>query len=146
MALVLMEQCSASYNSPPEVIVLDVDATEDRAHGAQEHRRYEGSYGGDCFLPFHLDEGLSGRLITTILKAKRFSSAQRLAVLKRVVKRLRHAWPDPWFLLRGDSPFASPEVMAWIDAQDHLSSITGLTSNAVVQKLAHEVIEQAQRA
>src|SRR6266404_473151 len=146
MALVFMDQFIASYNRPPEVIVLDVDDTEDRAHGEQEHIRYDGYYGGYCFMPFHLYEGLSGRLITTILKAKRFSRAQMLAVLKRVVKRLRHAWPDTWFIFRGDSHFASPEVMAWIEAQDHLSSITGLTSNAVLQKLAHEVIEQAKRA
>src|SRR6266849_22658 len=77
MALVLMEQCIASYDSPPEVIVLDVDDTEDRAHGAQEQIRYDGYYGGYCFMPCHLYEGLSGRLITTMLKAKRFSSAQR---------------------------------------------------------------------
>src|SRR5438105_7540211 len=146
LALVLMDQFIASYNSPPEVIVLDVDDTEDRAHGAQEQIRYDGYYGGYCFLPCHLYEGLSGRLITTILKAQRFSGAQMLAVLKRVVKRLRHAWPDPWCILRGASHFAYPEVMAWIEAQAHLSSITGLTSNAVVQKLAHEGSEQATRA
>jgi hypothetical protein len=46
MALVLMDQFIASYHSPPEVIVLDVDDTEDRAPGAQEHIRYAGSYGG----------------------------------------------------------------------------------------------------
>jgi len=91
MALVLMEQFIASYNRPPEAIVLDVDDTEDRAHGAQEQIRYDGYYGGYCFMPLHLYEGLSGRLITTILKAKRFSGAQMLAVLKRVVQRLRHA-------------------------------------------------------
>ena len=146
MALVLMDQFIASYHSPPEVIVLDVDDTEDRAHGAQEHMRYDGYYGGYCFMPCHLYEGLSGRLITTILKAKRFSSAQMLAVLKRVVQRLRHAWPDTCCIFRGDSHFAYPEVMAWIEAQAHLSSVTGLTSNAVLQKLAHEVIEQAKRA
>src|SRR6266567_4072881 len=146
MALVLMDQFIASYDSPPEVIVLDVDDTEDRAHGAQEQIRYDGYYGGYCFMPCHLYEGLSGRLITTILKAKRFSSAQRLAVLKRVVKRLRHAWPDTLVIFRGDSHFAYPEVMAWIEAQPHLSYVTGLTSNAVLQKLAHEVIEQAKRA
>ena len=42
MALVLMDQFLASSNSPPEVIVLDVDDTEDRAHGAQEQIRYDG--------------------------------------------------------------------------------------------------------
>src|SRR5512132_2352542 len=146
MALVLMDQFIASYNSPPEVIVLDADDTEDRAHGAQEHIRYDGYYGGYCFMPLHLYEGPSARLIAAILKAKRFSGAQMLAVLKRVVKRLRHAWPDTWFILRGDSHFAYPEVMAWIEAQAHLSYVTGLTSNAVLQKLAHEVIEQTKRA
>jgi DDE family transposase len=146
MALVLMEQFIASYDSPPEVIVLDVDDTEDRAHGEQEQIRYDGYYGGYCFMPCHLYEGLSGRLITTILKAKRFSSAQMLAVLKRVVKRLRHAWPDTLVIFRGDSHFAYPEVMAWSEAQPHLSYVTGLTSNAVLQKLAHEVVEQTKRA
>ena len=67
-------------------------------------------------MPCHLSEGLSGRLIPTSLKAKRFSSAQRLAGLKRVGKRLRPAWPDTWGILRGDSHFASPEVMAWREA------------------------------
>ena len=83
MALVLMDQFIASYNSLPTVIVLDVDDTEDRAHGAQEHIRYDGYYGGYCFPPCHLYEGLSGRLITTILQAQRFSGAHMLAVLKR---------------------------------------------------------------
>ena len=91
MARVLVEQFIASYASPPTVIVLDVDDTEDPVHGQQEHARYDGYYGGYCFMPLHLYAGLSGRLITTILKAKRFTGVQMLSVLKRVVKRLRHA-------------------------------------------------------
>ena len=71
-------------------------------------------------MPLHLYEGLAGRLITTILKAKRFSGMQRLAVLKRLVKRLRHAGPDTLLSFRGDSHFAYPEVMQWIDDQPTL--------------------------
>jgi len=97
-------------------------------------------------MPCHRYEGLSGRLITTILKATRFNGAQMLAVLKRVGKRLRHAWPDTGVILRGDSHFAYPEVRAWIEAQPHLRSVIGLTSNAVLQKLAQEGVEQAKRA
>jgi hypothetical protein len=146
MALVLLEQFIVSYDSPPRLIVLDVDDTEDRIHGQQEHARYDGYYGGYCFMPLHLYEGLSGRLMTTILKAKRFTGTQMLAVLKRLVKRLRHAWPDTLLLFRGDSHFAYPEVMQWIDDQPDLSYVTGLTSNAVLQELAREVVEQAKRA
>ena len=146
MALVLLEQFIASYARAPTVIVLDVDDTEDRVHGQQEHARYDGYYGGYCFLPLHLYEGLSGRLLTTIFKATRFSGSQMLSVLKRVVKRLRHAWPDTLVIFRGDSHFAYPEVMQWIDEQPELSYVTGLTSNAILNKLAREVVEQAKRA
>jgi Transposase DDE domain group 1 len=146
MALVLLEQFIASYASPPSVIVLDVDDTEDPVHGEQEQARYDGYYGGYCFMPLHLYEGLSGRLITTILKAKRFTGTQMLAVLQRLVKHLRHAWPDTLVIFRGDSHFAYPEVMQWIDEQPDLHYVTGLTSNAVLQKLAREVVEQAKRA
>ena len=126
--------------------MLDVDDTEDRAHGQQEHARYDAYYGGYCLLPLHLYEGLSGRLITAIFKAKRFTGTQRLAVLQRLVKRLRHAWPHTLLIVRGDSHFASPEVMQWIEAQADLSYVTGLTRNAVLQGLAREVVEQAKRA
>jgi hypothetical protein len=137
MALVLLEQFIASYTKPPKVIVLDVDDTE---------ARYDGYYGGYCFMPLHLYEGLSGRLITTILKAKRFTGAQMLAVLKRLVKHLRRAWPETLLIFRGDSHFAYPEVMQWIEEQPELHYVTGLTSNAVLKELAQDVVEQAQRA
>src|SRR6266496_1472463 len=146
LAQVFVDQFIASYDQPPTLIVLDFDDTEDPAHGEQEQVRYDGYYGGYCFLPLHVYEGLSGRLITTIFKAKRFSGTQMLAVLQRLVKHLRQAWPDTVLIVRGDSHFAYPEVMQWIEAQAHLSYVTGLTSNAVLTKLAHEVVEQAKRA
>jgi DDE family transposase len=146
LAKVFVHQFIASYDRAPKLIVLDFDDTEDPAHGQQEQIRYDGYYGGYCFLPLHVYEGLSGRLITTVFKAKRFSAAQLLAVLKRLVKHLRHAWPETLIVFRGDSHFAYPEMMQWIEGQAHLSYVTGLTSNAVLQKLAHEVIEQAKRA
>jgi len=146
MARVLVDQFLASYARPPQLIVLDFDDTEDPVHGAQEQARYDSYYGGYCFLPLHLYEGLSGRLITTIFKAKRFTGTQMLSVLKRLVKRLRQAWPDTLLIFRGDSHFAYPEVMQWIEAQAQLSYVTGLTSNAVLQTLARDVVEQAKRA
>src|SRR5216683_7110005 len=41
MARVLLDQFIASYVTQPTVIVLDVDDTEDRVHGQQEHARYD---------------------------------------------------------------------------------------------------------
>jgi len=42
MARVWLDHCIASYAKPPQVIVLDVDDTEARGHGHQEHARYDG--------------------------------------------------------------------------------------------------------
>lgn len=97
-------------------------------------------------MPLHLYEGLSGRLITTILTAKRFTGAQRLSLLTRLVKDLRQAWPDTLLILRGDRHFASPEVMPWSDEHPEVPSVTGLTRKAVLKELAGEVVEQARRA
>jgi Transposase DDE domain group 1 len=146
LARVLVDQFIASYERAPKLIVLDFDDTEDPAHGQQEQVRYDGHYGGYCFLPLHVYEGLSGRLITTIFKAKRFSAAQLLAVLKRLVKHLRQAWPETLIVFRGDSHFTYPAVMQWIEAQAHLSYVTGLSSNAVLKTLADEVVGPAKRA
>ena len=146
LAVVLVEQFITSYDKPPEVLVLDFDDTEDEVHGAQEQARYNSHYGGYCFLPLHVYEGLSGRLLTTILKAQRFTGAQLLSVLKRLVKRLRHAWPDTLLIYRGDSHFAYPEVLQWIEAQPQMHYVTGLTSNKILQALAEDVVQQATRA
>ncbi len=120
MAPVLVDPCIASYAQAPTLIVRDFDDTEDPAHGAQEQVRYDGYDGGDCFLPLHVYEGLSGRLSTTIVKAKRCSGAPMLAGLRRLGKHLRPAGPDPLRIARGDSPVAYPEVLPWRAAQAHL--------------------------
>jgi len=62
MAQVLLEQFIASYAKPPQVIVLDVDDTEDPVHGEQEQARYDGYDGGYCFMPLHLCELVSGHI------------------------------------------------------------------------------------
>jgi hypothetical protein len=108
LARVFVDQFIASYDRVPQLIVLDFDDTEAPAHGEQEHIRSDGSYSASCFLPLHVYEGLSGRLITTIFQAKRFTGQQMLSVLKRLVKHLRQAWPDTLIVFRGDSHFAYP--------------------------------------
>ncbi len=82
-------------------------------------------------MPLHLYAGLSGRLMTTILKATRFTGAPRLSVVKRLGKRLRPAWPETRVIVRSDSHCASPAVRQWSDEPPERSSGTGLTSNAV---------------
>lgn len=54
MARVLVEQFIASFDEPPECLVLDFDATDDPVHGHQEGRFFHGYYDGYCFLPLYV--------------------------------------------------------------------------------------------
>jgi hypothetical protein len=45
-----------------------------------------------CYLPIHIYEGKSGKLVTTVLRpGKRPSGAEIVAILKWVVRKIRNA-------------------------------------------------------
>lgn len=56
-----------SYSSDPAVIVLDCDDTNHDTYGQQELSLFNNYYIAYCLLPLHIYEGISGKLITTIL-------------------------------------------------------------------------------
>ncbi|NIT60137.1 MAG: IS1380 family transposase [Aliifodinibius sp.] len=144
LAEVFVDTFIASYEKPPEAIVLDFDDTADKTYGAQQMTLFNGYIKNWCYLPLHVYEGLSGKLITTMLKSgKRSTAKQILAVLKRLVARLRKVWPDTWIVFRGDSHFASPKIREWIDAQDKVRFVTGLTAYEPLKKQVAPLVERA---
>ena len=50
----LVETFIASFDCPPEELVLDFDATDDPLHGKQEERFFHGYYDSYCFLPLYV--------------------------------------------------------------------------------------------
>ena len=151
----------ASYDSPPEWIILDFDDTEDKTYGNQQLALFNGYYGDTCYLPLHIYEATSGKLVTSILKpGQRATGKQMLSIVKRLIGHLRHVWPDTTIVFRGDSHFAYPEVMDWIEDQDKANQtddligddetlkgrtyhLTGLTANAVLKRMVQTTIDQA---
>lgn len=126
MAQAFVDQFIVSYAQPPAVIVLDLDHSEDPAHGQQELIFYNPHYGSHCYLPLFIFEGLSGKLITAALRpGKRPTGAENAAIVKRVLKRLRAAWPHTPILLRGDGHFSNPELMQLALDTPHTDPSTG---------------------
>lgn len=145
LAEVFVERFIGSYAAPPEVIVLDFDDTADLVHGAQERARFNKHVAHSCFMPLHVYEGLSGRLILTLLKPGLLKGIELLPVLRRLTDRLRAAWPGTEIVFRGDSHFAYPEVMAYLEAEPRMHYVTGLGTNAVLKRLASEIEAEACR-
>lgn len=141
-----VENFIVSYETPPEAIILDLDDTDDPTHGAQQLQIFNGYYDEYCFMPLHIYEGISGKLVTTILRpGKRPKGKEVVSIIKRIVKRIRKAWPKVAILLRGDSHFASPKVFTWCE-KNNVHYIFGLTRNSILRTIAEPAMEQARRA
>lgn len=146
MAKVFVDKFIASYTSQPKVIILDCDDTSAIIYGQQELGLFNLYYDDYCYMPLHIYEGLSGKLITTILKpGRRSKSINVFAILKRLIVYLRSHWPDTIIILRGDSHFCSQQFMDWSNHKNNVEFLTGLTGNAVLNQNAKVTIESAER-
>ena len=146
LAKVFVDNFISSYDNEPKIIVLDFDDTEDKAHGDQQLALFNKYFNEYCFMPLHVYEGLSGKLITTILKpGKRANGKTMLAIVKRLISYIRCYWPNTIIIFRGDSHFTYPEVMEWIDGQQNVYFNTGLTANSRLEALVQSHIERAKK-
>ncbi len=135
-----------SYSEEPPVIILDADDTNHNAYGEQLQIEFNNYYGEYVFMPLHIYEGLSGKLITTILKpGRRSKSANVFAILKRIIVLLRQHWPNTKIILRGDSHFHCPELTDYSKQENNLSFITGLAGNARLHALSEVTLESTER-
>lgn len=130
---VLVAQFIASHKRAPKEIVLDFDATDDRVHGNQEGRFFHGYYGDYCFLPLYVFCG-DQLLVSWLRQANIDASAGSLGVLKRLVKRIRAAWPKVKIVVRADSGFCRWKFMAWCE-QNNVDYILGLARNPRLETL-----------
>ncbi len=119
IAQALLDTFLASYERAPKALLLDIDDTADEVHGAQQQSLFNGYYDAYCYLPLHIYEGQSGKLITSILRpGRRPTGKEIVSILKRVVGAIRHEWPEVLILLRGDGHFSTPEVQQWCESQE----------------------------
>src|SRR5215831_6114621 len=136
----------ASYPEPPAAIVLDLDHSADPTHGQQEFAFYNHYYKNYCYLPLFVFEGTSHALVTACLRpGTRPTGAENAMILARLLSYLRHHWPRTHILVRGDSHFATPEVIDVIAHRRWTDFIFGLAGNAVLLRQAAPIIHEARR-
>ncbi len=139
----LVDGFIASYSEEPRVIVIDFDDTDNTVYGCQQESLFSGYHGDYCYMPLHVYEGLSGKLITTVLRpGKRPDGKETLSYLKRIVTRIRQSWKEAIILFRGDSHYSSPEVFDWIRDQDKVYSVVGLSANEVLKKAVEPIVRE----
>lgn len=145
MALALGELYIAQRGKAgtPQKILLDVDSTDDPTHGDQEGSAYHGYYEQHMYHPLLVVDGETDQLITAVLRpGNAHPSHGALAILKRIVERLRQQWPDVQIELRADAGFAIPEIYTYCEAE-RITYTIGLIPNARLEALAEPLLAQA---
>lgn len=135
-----------SFATPPKMVVLDMDPTAITTYGQQELGLFNAHEDEYCLMPFHVYDGLTGQLIAVAIRPGKSPAADEiLAVLRRIAKRLKAAWPHTRIVFRADSHHTKPAVMDWLESQG-LDYVTGLGPNALLDKQFRDTIEGAKKA
>lgn len=136
IGLNMIDRFCASYERAPAAITLDIDDTDDPAHGQQELALFNTHYDCTCFQPIHIFEAGSGKPVLSLLRpGKRPSGEEAARVLRHVVRRIRKHWPDVRILIRGDSHYTSPETLDFLHEAD-CDFMLGLAINETLKEIA----------
>jgi hypothetical protein len=140
----LLELYLKTHPGPRKVIVLDMDATDDPTHGQQQLSFFHGYYEEHMYHPLLVFDGRTGFPLAVVLRpGNTHASHGALAVLKRLIKKLKKAYPEALILFRADAGFAVPALYRYLERQEIRYVIGFITNNRVLAKAA-PLLEKAQ--
>jgi hypothetical protein len=126
----------------PERVLLDFHSTEEPTHGEQEGSYYHGYYGQHMYHLLLVFDGQSGHLIRALLRAgNTHASNSSVALLKRIVGRLRERWPGVAIQIRADAGFAVAAIYDYCE-REGISYTIALITNERLNEMARDLLEE----
>lgn len=125
-----------------DVVVLDIDSTDDETHGQQELACFHGFYDHHMYHPLLVFDD-AGRLITFRLRAGN-THAAKLArpMLDRVIRKIKARFPRCQVVVRADSGFCVPRMLRNLEQlHDELGDVDyvlGIARNQVLERTVEE--------
>jgi len=113
----LLDAYVAAHPGPRDLIVLDIDATDDPTHGRQQLSLFHGYFDQHMFHPLLVFDGVSGFPLAAVLRPGNCHAAHgAVGILRRVLSRLQAAYPGATILLRADAGFAVPRLYELLES------------------------------
>ena len=131
-------------------ITIDLDPTADLAHGGQQLAFFNGFYGARCYLPLAgfltFDDEAEQYLFCYVLRAGNVPAKQgAIGVLRRLLPRLRRAFPGARLRIRLDSGFSGPDLYEFFEANG-MEYVVCMAGNAMLLRLAEPLTAEARSA
>ena len=114
-------------------IIIDIDATDDPTYGHQQLSLFNGYYGQFMYNELFFHDGQTGQIILPVLRpGNSHSNKWYVALLKRVIEKIRAKYPEMKITIRTDSGFSGAAFYKLVD-QYNLYYATGIASNNVLK-------------
>jgi len=127
----------------PHRVLLDFDSTDDPTHGDQEGSCYHGYHRQHIYHPLLVFDGETGHLVSVLLRAgNTHASNSSVALLKRIVSRLRRRWPEAEIEIRADAGFAVPALYEYCE-EERITYAIGLITNPRLEEIAEDLLDEA---
>jgi len=139
----LFELYVEAHPGPREVIVIDIDATDDPTHGQQQLSFFHGYYEEHMYHPLFVFDGISGFPMVCMLRPGNTHASHRSkSVLKRLIKRLKKAYPEAEIVLRADAGFAVPRLYGLCE-KEGIHYVIGLITNDRLKEKSAKLLAKA---
>lgn len=131
-------------------ITIDLDPTEDPTHGHQQLALFNGHYDAWCYLPLlafvTFDDEPEQQLVAAMLRSGRAAASEgAIALLCRLLPRLRQAFPRARLRIRLDGGFAGPEMFDFLE-QQRLEYVAAIGRNSVLSRRIEPLMRQVRCA
>lgn len=146
LAEAVIERQRRRLRGKAQRITIELDPTDDPTHGAQQLSLFNGHYDTWCYLPvagfIQFDAEPEQYLFTYMLRPGNApAKLGAIGLLRRVLQRLRAAFPKAGFLVRLDGGFACPEILEFLEAQ-RVKYVVAMAGNAVLDRLSEQWMQQ----
>ena len=147
LADLVIEHHRARLGGRARRITIDLDPTDDPTHGQQEFSFFNGHYDTWCYLPVVATLTFNAEPIQYVVGAvlrPGNSPAKHGAIplLRRLLARLRGAFPRATLRIRLDGGFASPEVFDFLEAEG-VEYVVAMASNVRLVKRSRRLMGRA---
>jgi hypothetical protein len=150
LADVVVERHRTRLHGRARTITIDLDPTDDPTHGAQQLALFNGHYDSWCYLPvvgfLTFNDEVEQYLFCAVLRPGNASAKLgAVGILRRILERLRRAFPKARFRVRLDGGFAGEEMFGFLDAEDDLDYVVAMGKNEILKRRARRLMGCARR-
>jgi hypothetical protein len=143
MAYALGENFLNGFSKEPETIIIDMDPTVNKTYGGQQMALFNGFVDDYCLMPFHVFDGITGQLITTVLRPGTTPSGTEIVtVLKRIERQIRSRFKKTTLIFRADSHHCRHEVLDFLEKKK-MKFVIGLPPNSVLNGIFRRYADAA---